>query len=184
MLRLLTFFVFFVFCYNTIFCDNLDNSIYNLNTVYTNQNGSSLQLKDLRGDIKIVSMIYTRCKTTCPIIIENMKKIFNLLHSDYKDKVHFVLVSLDPNRDTVQDLVEFGNKKGLDFRFWSLLTGSTDNVLQLAVSLGIKYKKELDGNYVHSNLIIVLDKNGNIRYSHSGLDDNLLKVLKIIYNIV
>ena len=110
-----------------------------------------------------------------------MMKLVSLISIVVKGKVHFILVSLDPSRDTYLDMKKFGEVRGLDYSRWSLLTGSVDNVLQLAVSLGIKYKKEVDGSYVHSNLIIVLDKCGNIVYNHPGLNDDLFKLVHNIY---
>lgn len=159
----------------------LENSLFNLDKVFTNQNGENITLQDIKGDVKVISMIYTRCKTTCPILLDNMMKLDSLISKDVKGKVHFILVSLDPSRDTYLDMKKFGEVRGLDYSRWSLLTGSVDNVLQLAVSLGIKYKKEVDGSYVHSNLIIVLDKCGNIVYNHPGLNDDLFKLVHNIY---
>lgn len=159
----------------------LENSLFNLDKVFINQNGENITLQDIKGDVKVISMIYTRCKTTCPILLDNMMKLDSLISKDVKGKVHFILVSLDPSRDTYLDMKKFGEVRGLDYSRWSLLTGSVDNVLQLAVSLGIKYKKEVDGSYVHSNLIIVLDKCGNIVYNHPGLNDDLFKLVHNIY---
>lgn len=175
--------IFFYLYFCSILCvKDLEYSIYNLNTTFVNQDGQVVKLKDIKGEIKVISMIYTRCKTTCPIIVENMKEIFNTLNREYKERVHFILVSLDSKRDTSESLKRFGIEKNLDFSYWSLLTSSTDDILQFAVSLGIKYKKELDGNYIHTNLILVLDSNGNIKYNHPGLSRELSKVLTIIYN--
>ncbi len=176
---------FFTICFCNTLCDkNFDTSVYNLNSTFFNQFGSKVQLKDVKGSIKVVSMIYTRCKTTCPVIVENMKKIFNSLDSVSKDNVHFVLISLDKDRDSIQNLFEYGVNKNLNFEYWSLLTGITaEDVLQLAVSLGVKYKKEVDNTYLHSNLILILDDNGNIRYIHPGLNSDISKVLEILYSI-
>lgn len=179
-------FNYILFNVNVLAVDNskTENSLFNLDREFVNQNGENIKLSDIKGDVKVISMIYTRCKTTCPILLDNMIKLDSLINKDFKDKVHFVLVSLDPSRDTYLDMKKFGQVKGLDFSKWSLLTGSADSVLQLAVSLGIKYKKEVDGNYVHSNLIIVLDKYGNITYNHPGLSDDLFNLVQNIYNAI
>ena len=44
------------------------------------------------------------------------------------------------------------------------------DVLELAALLGIKYKKEPTGQYAHSNLITLLDKNGEIVHQQPGLN--------------
>lgn len=181
---LLTFFIlmFSFFAYSQ---DN-ENSIFNLDIKFVNQEGKDVYLQDLDGTVKVISMIYTRCKTTCPIIVENMKRIERLLTKFGDINVHYILVSLDPTKDTPDDLKNYGIKNELNFTKWSLLTGPVDSVLQLAVSLGIKYKKEVDGNYIHTNLILLLDKDGNIRYNHpglNGLEGHIDKLVKKIYKI-
>lgn len=183
MLYIFRYFLICFFIFSFCYAKNLKYSIYNLNLSFLNQENVSVNLNDLKGDVKVISMIYTRCKTTCPTIVENMKKIFSLLPINYRDKVHFILISLDPKYDSYSIMKEFGLKKGLNFQYWSLLTGTPDDVLQLAVSLGFKYKKEIDGTYIHSNLILILDKNGIVRYNHPGLNDNFHGILDVIYSI-
>ena len=42
-------------------------------------NGKQLNLTNLSGKVQVFSMIYTNCKTVCPIIIANMKAIEKLV---------------------------------------------------------------------------------------------------------
>ena len=51
------------------------NSIYNLNSNWTNQDGKEMQFSDMIGKNMIVVMIYTTCKTACPLLVADMKKI-------------------------------------------------------------------------------------------------------------
>ena len=66
---------------------------------------------------------------------------------------------------------------------WLLDKMSKDETLQLALTVGIKYKKEKNNEYTHSNLIIVLDKNGVIRLHHQGLDKNFSELLKLVSSL-
>ena len=54
-------------------------SVYNLNVQLVDHNDISIHIGKLSGKIQIVSMIYTRCKTTCPVILENMKNLEKLI---------------------------------------------------------------------------------------------------------
>ena len=51
------------------------DSIFHLTSDWQNQNGTSLKLNDLRGKTLVVVMIYTSCKTACPILVADMKRI-------------------------------------------------------------------------------------------------------------
>lgn len=74
-------------------------------------------------------------------------------------------------------------EKNIDSNNWSLFFSSEKETLELAISLGIKYKKESDGNYIHSNLILLIDKNGVIKFQHPGLMNNFDDILYSLYKI-
>lgn len=159
------------------------DSIYNLNSKFIDHKGNILKLTDLSGKVQVFSMIYTRCKTICPIIISNMKSIEKLLPNDLVEDVNFFLVSLDPERDSVDVLNKFFLDKKFTLDKWVFCKTEKEDTLRLALAAGIKYKKELNNEYTHSNLIIILDKNGVIKLHHPGLDKNFSKLIELIYSL-
>lgn len=154
-------------------------SIYNLNSKLIDKDGKQYILGDLGGKIQVFSMIYTNCKTICPIIIANMKAIEKLLPNDLVDNVKFSLISLDPDRDSAETLNKFFKEKKFGDK-WNLFKTSKEETLRIALAVGIKYKKEKNDEYTHSNLIVILDKNGVIKMHHQGLDKNYNLVIKKI----
>ena len=158
-------------------------SVYHLNVSLFDQNNNKIYIKDLSGKIQIFSMIYTKCKTTCPIIVENMKNLEKLIPEKIMKNVHFSLVTLDSLRDNSETLKNFMKEKNIDSNNWSLFFSSEKETLELDISLGIKYKKESDGNYIHSNLILLIDKNGVIKFQHPGLMNNFDDILYSLYKI-
>ncbi len=161
-----------------------NQSIYQLDLHFYNQNEKKIILSDLSNKVQILSMIYTNCQTTCPIIINNMQKIEKIIPENIKSKINFTLISLDPKRDTPLILKNFAEKKNINLNTWTLLNGDIDNILELAISLGIKYKKEDDGNYIHSNLILLIDKDGIIQLQHPGLIQDYSKIIAKINDII
>jgi protein SCO1/2 len=83
--------------------------------------------------------------------------------------VHFLLLSIDPKRDTCEVLKAYAQKEGLDPDQWTLLRSDAAAVRELAAVLGIRYKQNPDGNFAHSNLITLLDRNGAICHRLKGL---------------
>lgn len=157
-----------------------DNSVYLLESDWKNQEGNELNITSLKNKNIVLGLIFANCTYACPIIVNDMKKVEQSLSGkDLKD-TKFVLVSIDPERDTPEKLKEFGQKMGLDFSKWDLLTGSEYDIRDLAALLGFKYKKDDTGNYSHSNMISVLDKNGEIVYQHEGLNEDISQVAKTI----
>lgn len=180
---ILGFFSFlFIFVVNASSYPN--DSIYNLNSKFIDHNGKIYKFSDFSGKIQIFSMIYTRCKTICPIIISNMKSIEKSLPKDIIGNVNFLLVSLDPDRDSVDVLYKFFISKNFNSENWTLCKTDKNETLKIALSSGIKYKKEQNDEYTHSNLIILLDKNGVIKLHHPGLDKNYSDLINLIYTLL
>jgi protein SCO1 len=81
----------------------------------------------------------------------------------------FVVVSIDPERDTPARLAAFAEATRLDPREWTLLTGSDDGVMELAALLGVRYRRVSDMDFEHSNVITLVDDEGRILYRQTGL---------------
>lgn len=143
-------------------------SIYNLESHWQNQDGQDLQLKQLGGKVQILAMIYSSCKNACPRIIADMKALETQLQHQYPEQVRFVLVSIDPKVDTPARLKQLAQKSQL--QHWTLLHGEEDDVLELAAVLGVKYKKISATAYAHSNIISVLNPQGEVVHQQIGLN--------------
>jgi protein SCO1 len=157
-----------------------DNSIYQLESNWENQNDDTIKLKSLLGKKEIVAMVYTSCTYACPLILNDMKKIESQVK---RNDVNYVLVSIDPKNDTPEILKSFAIRNNLDLKKWNLLTGTEDGINELAAVLGFKYKKESDGSYSHSNIISVLNEEGEVAYQHFGLNQDVKDVLNEIKNM-
>lgn len=159
------------------------NSIYNLDMLLVDVNGKNVKLCELSGKVQVFSMIYTHCKTICPIIISNMKAIEKLVLNNNLKNINFSLVSLDPDRDLIENLKQYFFYKKMNIKTWNLYKSSRNDTLKLALAVGIKYKKEINNEYTHSNLIIIIDKEGVIRMHHQGLDKNFDVLLRLLTDL-
>jgi len=83
-----------------------------------------------------------------------------------------VMVSFDTERDTTEVLKKFRETRALD-KNWILLRGNDDAVRELAALLGVKFKRETDGQFAHSNLITILSPDGEIVHQRAGLSGGL-----------
>jgi protein SCO1/2 len=157
-----------------------DQSLYQLDSSWTNDQGAALPLASLRGRPQIVTMFFARCEFACPILVHDMKRIAAALPESLQTNVGFVLVSFDSERDTPAALAGYRKIHQLPPN-WTLLRGTPDDVLELAALLGVKFKKDLRGQFAHSNLITVLDSNGEIASQQAGLNqrvDDLVSTVK------
>lgn len=157
-----------------------EESIYNLNSELLDENGKAVKLDKLRGKPVVISMAYTSCAYTCPLILAQMQQIEKKLAESGKKDVRFVLVSFDPEKDTPEVLKDYAKKKKLSGQ-WDLWTAKTDKVpREIASVLGIKYSKVEGGDYDHSFIITVLDKEGVPRGRQVGANADPKDLIKFI----
>ena len=159
-------------------------SVYQLESVWTTATEQPLRLGHLQGKVQVLAMVYTTCESACPIIVGLMQLIAVALPPELRRHVGFVLVTFDPARDTPGVLSAYSTRMHLDPMSWRLLTGHPDDVLELATLLGIKYKRDQNGGFIHSNVITVLNKAGEIVHRHEGLQQELASTLEAIRRAV
>ena len=155
-------------------------SIYQVESTWTTATEQSLRLGDLQGKVQVLAMVYTTCESACPIIVSLMQLVEAALPPELRSQVGFVLITLDPERDTPSVLRAYSAKMHLDPASWSLLSGRPDDVMDLAMLLGITYKRDRRGDYIHSNVITVLNKAGEIVHRHEGLQQDMASTLEAI----
>ncbi len=143
-------------------------SIFQLESEWKNQKGESTKLSSLRGSPRIVVMLFTRCDTACPLIVEDLKEIAKDVDTKRTAKIDVSIFSLDSFRETPESLSAFSVKRKLPSH-WNLFTSNADAVAELAASLGVRYKRLPDGDFIHSNIIYFLDSNGEVVAQTEGI---------------
>lgn len=146
-----------------------DRSLFQLDSSWTNDQRASLKLGALGGRPLVVTMFFAKCEYACPVLVHDMKKVQAALSADARDKVGFVLVSFDTERDTPAALAEYRKNHELPAN-WTLLRGAPDDVLELAALLGVKFKKDARGQFAHSNILTVLNGSGEVVHQQIGLN--------------
>ena len=195
--------IILLFCWNILFISCSENkkeiasetsekdtaiselSIYNLPSIWTNQNNEEIELKELQGDVLAMVMIYTSCKAACPRLIADMRAIEAQVPENKKDNVKYVLISIDPETDTPERLKEFAIENGMDSDQWIFLRGSEEDTREFAAVLAVNYKKITPLDFSHSNIISVFNQKGELAHQKEGLGVNnketVNKIVEIAY---
>lgn len=149
-----------------------DLSIYNLPSQWTNQDGKNIVMKDLKGKVLVMVMIYTSCKAACPRLVADMRNIESRLPEEIKDRVKLVLISIDPEVDTPKRLKAFAIENKMDAPQWEFLRSTQDNTREFAAVLAVNYKKIAPLDFSHSNIISVFNTQGELVFQQEGLGVN------------
>jgi protein SCO1/2 len=139
----------------------------------TDQNGQRVSISDLKGKWTMLFFGYTFCPDICPTTLAELRQIKSELPKDVLSKMQVVLVSVDPNRDTPQQLKQYLGYFDPDFRG---LTGSVDDVQKLANAVSIPFipADTSKPNYTvdHSGNLALLGPDGSQRgFIRSPLND-------------
>jgi protein SCO1/2 len=157
-----------------------DLSIYNLPSKWTNQDGKNLEMKDLKGDVLVMVMIYTSCKAACPRLVADMRNIESRLSENIKGNVKLVLVSIDPKVDTPERLKAFSIENQMEGEQWEFLRSTEENTREFAAVLAVNYKKISPMDFSHSNIISVFNAEGELAFQQEGLGVNSDETVKKI----
>jgi len=155
-------------------------SLYQLKAPLTAQDGRAIGLDVYRGQPVLVTMFYSGCQATCPLIIDTLRAVEKKLPADQQKNLRVLLVSLDAERDTPQVLAATARERRVDTSRWTLAHADERTVRQIAAALGLQYRKLPGGDFNHASQISVLDAQGRILAQSDQLgrvDDRLLAAL-------
>lgn len=162
----------------------------------TDQNGKAFSAKSLQGKIYVASFFFTRCTTICPKITTQLSRVQDAFYQD--PDVQLLSISVDPKFDEPEKLATYAKRFDANKEQWHFLTGEKKVIYPLALkgfhvplADASEYDaaiKNPDETFIHSERLILIDKEGVIRGFYDGTDkkevDRLLleiKVLKSIY---
>jgi len=125
-------------------------------------NGNLRTMKDFKGKIAVVFFGFTQCPDVCPLTLADFKAVKRELGSD-ADRVTFMLVSIDPDRDTPAVLKRYLSV--FDESFVGL-TGPDERLRRIADQLDASYEKQKpdpeSGAYTiaHTSFMYLFDAQG------------------------
>lgn len=158
-----------------------EESVFNLSSRWRTEENKEIELKDLKGKVLVVVMIYTSCRAACPRLVADMRNIENQIPESKKGDIRYVLVSIDPEKDTPQKLKTFAIENEMDDDNWTFLQGDKTTVQEFANVLAVKYREISPVDFSHSNIISVFNRHGELVHQQEGLGvDNEETVRMII----
>mgnify|MGYP003617380647 FL=1 len=160
--------------------ENANSSIFLLDSKWQNQDAEELQLKDLKGKNLVMVMIFTSCRTACPILVGDMKKIHDKIEKNKLKDTSLVLISIDPTNDTPEVLKKFAAERNMDSEPWIFLRSDEESTREFANVLAVKYKKISPIEFSHSNIISVFNRNGELVSQEEGSGINSDAVAKTV----
>ena len=154
---------------------------------FVNQDGNKITRDDLLGHVYITDFFFATCPTICPKMTTNM----SYLQHKFKDSknLRFLSITVNPEHDSVSVLKEYAEKVHADTKSWDFVTGNKDSIYDIAFN-GFFVSTQRDsiapGGFLHSGMLILVDKNAHIRgyfdgTTHKEIKEKLIDEIDILY---
>lgn len=168
----------------------VDSSLYNKGTNHKilpfnliNQYGDTITEKEVAQKIVVANFFFTTCPTICPKMNNKLYKVYDKLKT--RNDIVFLSHSVWPEIDTVEVLYNYSTQFDIKNNNWFFLTGDKHQLYNLArksylVAPSI-YDTTFDqggkGDFIHTENIVLVDKNKYIRGMYDGLNDEEMEQL-------
>jgi protein SCO1/2 len=161
----------------------------------TDENGNPFSAGSLKGKIYVTSFFFTRCGSICPKITSQLSRVQDTFHQD--PEVKLLSISVDPLFDQPEKLAAYAKRFDANKGQWYFLTGEKKVIYPLVLkgfhvplADASEYDaaiKNPDETFIHSERLVLVDKEGIIRGFYDGTDkkevDRLLVEIKVLKNI-
>jgi len=147
-----------------------DIPLFNL----TERSGLPFESENMSGKINIVNFFFTTCRGPCPIMNTRMAELYKKYVTT--EKVRFVSISVDPERDSLAVLRKYATDFGVTDDRWLFLRGELDEIHQISEK-GFK----LGGDFpsIHSTKLVLVDVDRKIRGYYDSFDEESLRLLTV-----
>jgi protein SCO1 len=137
-------------------------SVFNADIALQRADGRQLNLASTAGTLRVVSMIYSHCPGLCPLTVQNLQALERQLNAQQRGELSFMLLSLDPTRDSPARLSEFAAREHVDTSQWLLARPGVADSARIAQSLGISTVMGTDVTIDHTPAIALVDRDGRV----------------------
>lgn len=153
----------------------------------TDTEGNAVSMENTLGQVKLLYFFFANCPDVCPPTSHMLSRVQDRLKEAgvFGTDVQILQVTIDPERDTAENLAKYAANMNADPSGWHFLRGSVEDTKTIADSYGIMYQQdEKTGFYIHANTVMMIDQDNTIRmrYSADDLDDEIISedVLQLV----
>lgn len=129
---------------------------------FTDTGGRSLTLDSLRGDPVVISLIYTSCYHTCPMVTEHLAKVVGMARKVLGENSFQVLtIGFDAANDNPVRMRQYARERGVRDANWRFLSADGATIEGLVRDIGFSYAASPKG-FDHMTQATVLDRDGRV----------------------
>jgi protein SCO1/2 len=145
---------------------------------FINQHGTAFKREHIEGKIVVANFFFVTCPTICPKMATHIYDVQKTFEGN--DNILFVSHTVNPESDSVPILAAYAKKVHAGNN-WHFLTGRKEDIYNVAMKgyfVSAMPDEIAPGGFLHSEMLILLDKKGHIRGYFDGTSTSETKKLK------
>jgi protein SCO1/2 len=163
----------------TLMCRRADPELLDLGEVgtfaLTDERSEPFSEAALHGHVTIVSFLFTRCDTICPVTTMKMERLQDKTF-DAGARIKLASFSVDPAYDTPARLADYAQRYHADPARWRFVTGPAEPMRRLVEG---PFMNSMANEGVtpsgapaisHSGYFLLVDENGHVRGAYDSND--------------
>ena len=152
--------------------EHLDKYVPN-DIMLTNQDGKSVNLKQLINKPTVLCFVYYRCPGICSPLMNGLAEVISKTDLTLGKDFQAITISFD-SRETFdvaqKKKVNYIKRiKGQDGNAWTFMTGDSLNIVKATKALGFGYKF-INNQFLHEAALIMISPEGKITRYLKGID--------------
>jgi protein SCO1/2 len=129
---------------------------------FVDAGGRAVSLADYRGRPLVVSLIYTSCYHTCPLIVQTIDRAVGIAAEALgAESFAVVTIGFDTRNDTPDRMRAYARAQGIDRQNWDFLSTDPLTMSRIGDELGFQFAASPRG-FDHLAQVSVLDGTGRV----------------------
>lgn len=129
---------------------------------FIDRHGQGLDLDRLRGKPLVVSLVYTSCAHTCPVLTSHLADVAEIARAALgEDSFAMLTLGFDAANDTPARMASFARERGIDRPGWHFVSADPATVDAFARELGFAFAPSA-GGFEHLAQTTVVDRDGRV----------------------
>jgi cytochrome oxidase Cu insertion factor (SCO1/SenC/PrrC family) len=141
----------------------------------TERSGRTVSSDELKGKVWVASFVFTHCSGPCPVVSATMARLQTELDLANEPDLRLVTFTMDPERDTPEQLQKYSESYRASADRWLFLTGPEAEMhklirdgFKIGVSRSTIANPPVGQEFMHKTNLVVVDRNGRIRGYFEG----------------
>ena len=130
------------------------------------QYGHPFALASLKGRPVLFDFFYVTCPGPCLVLTARMRSIAEKLGDSLGSRASFVSVTVDPEHDRPEQLLNYAQEQRAEHKGWFFLTGTPAQIDMLMARFKLVRQRESDGSVDHVLEFFLVGPDGHMRFQY------------------